>query len=104
MTLGLAPSMTATQELVVPRSMPITFALVQSFRSGNRVLVSRRSVLRSVYMKLRRLRRERPTAMGGIWERGIGAARQREHAFASEFTRRRGTGERVRARSLRHTE
>src|SRR5437588_8883979 len=28
MTLGLAPSMTATQELVVPRSMPMTFAIV----------------------------------------------------------------------------
>src|SRR5688572_22325435 len=28
MTLGFAPSMTATQLLVVPRSMPITFAIV----------------------------------------------------------------------------
>src|SRR5271166_758511 len=28
MTLGVAPSMTATHELVVPRSMPITFAIV----------------------------------------------------------------------------
>src|SRR5271157_3789694 len=27
MTLGVAPSMTATHELVVPRSMPITFAI-----------------------------------------------------------------------------
>src|SRR5271165_7272276 len=27
MTLGVAPSMTATQELVVPKSMPITFAI-----------------------------------------------------------------------------
>src|ERR1700722_12122450 len=28
MTLGVAPSMTATQELVVPRSMPITLAIL----------------------------------------------------------------------------
>src|SRR5215469_4365110 len=28
MTLGDAPSMTATQELVVPRSMPMTFAII----------------------------------------------------------------------------
>src|SRR5207244_11619732 len=27
MTLGVAPSMTATQELVVPRSIPITLAI-----------------------------------------------------------------------------
>src|SRR2546421_4008961 len=27
MTLGVAPSITATQELVVPRSIPITFAI-----------------------------------------------------------------------------
>src|SRR6478752_6286796 len=27
MTLGAAPSITATQELVVPRSIPITFAI-----------------------------------------------------------------------------
>src|SRR5215471_2664541 len=27
-TLGVEPSMTATQELVVPRSMPITFAML----------------------------------------------------------------------------
>ena len=27
MTLGLLPSITATQELVVPRSIPITFAI-----------------------------------------------------------------------------
>src|SRR5437868_15261359 len=27
MTLGVAPSITATQELVVPRSMPMTFAM-----------------------------------------------------------------------------
>jgi hypothetical protein len=27
MTLGLFPSITATQELVVPRSIPITFAI-----------------------------------------------------------------------------
>ena len=34
MTLGVEPSMTATHELVVPRSMPITFAIVSpnSFR------------------------------------------------------------------------
>ena len=30
MTLGVAPSMTATQELVVPRSMPITLAIATS--------------------------------------------------------------------------
>ena len=40
MTLGEAPSMTATQELVVPRSMPMTFPIVQSFRSGNGVMAS----------------------------------------------------------------
>src|ERR1700694_269143 len=38
MTLALFPSITATQELVVPRSMPIAFAmirlLVQKMRSG----------------------------------------------------------------------
>src|SRR3954454_22438019 len=28
MTLGVAPSMTATQELVVPRSMPMTLAML----------------------------------------------------------------------------
>ena len=28
MTFGAVPSMTATQELVVPRSMPMTFAMV----------------------------------------------------------------------------
>src|SRR5438105_14978441 len=28
MTLGVAPSITATQELVVPRSIPMTFAIV----------------------------------------------------------------------------
>src|SRR6185503_698359 len=29
MTLGAEPSMTATQELVVPRSIPITFAILR---------------------------------------------------------------------------
>ena len=29
-TLGVAPSMTATQELVVPRSMPMTLAIVHT--------------------------------------------------------------------------
>jgi hypothetical protein len=37
MTLGVAPSMTATQELVVPRSMPMTLAMsVLSFRQIGR--------------------------------------------------------------------
>jgi hypothetical protein len=37
MTLGVDPSMTATQELVVPRSMPMTLAMsVLSFRQIGR--------------------------------------------------------------------
>ncbi|PIM96987.1 hypothetical protein CDL12_30552 [Handroanthus impetiginosus] len=36
-TLGVEPSMTATQELVVPRSMPITLAIgMLSFHTRNR--------------------------------------------------------------------
>src|SRR5471032_2873626 len=34
MTLGLPPSITATQELVVPRSMPMIFAMIFSLREG----------------------------------------------------------------------
>src|SRR4029453_17749996 len=34
MTLGFLPSITATQELVVPRSMPITLAMVLPLFSG----------------------------------------------------------------------
>src|SRR5262245_51214109 len=38
MTLGVEPSMTATQELVVPRSMPMTFAIVlHPFLAAGRV-------------------------------------------------------------------
>src|SRR5579863_9804621 len=36
MTLGVAPSMTATHELVVPRSMPITFAIFSLLLSRDR--------------------------------------------------------------------
>src|SRR5262245_2912299 len=40
-TLGAAPSMTATQLLVVPRSMPITFAMAdKSFLSADGFLAS----------------------------------------------------------------
>ena len=35
MTRGWLPSMMATQELVVPRSMPITLAMCVSFRIGD---------------------------------------------------------------------
>jgi hypothetical protein len=35
-TVGSPPSSTAMQELVVPRSMPITFAICSSFRSSFR--------------------------------------------------------------------
>src|ERR1700676_3601204 len=34
MTLALFPSITATQELVVPRSMPIAFAMIRLLLSG----------------------------------------------------------------------
>jgi hypothetical protein len=38
--LGVAPSMTATQELVVPRSMPMTLAMsVLSFRQIGRAYI-----------------------------------------------------------------
>src|SRR3981189_3004054 len=47
MTLALFPSITATQELVVPRSMPIAFAmiglLVQKCVNGFRCIERRRS-------------------------------------------------------------
>ena len=39
-TLGDEPSMTATQELVVPRSMPMTFAMFVSFLIADGVLAS----------------------------------------------------------------
>jgi hypothetical protein len=35
MTFGVLPSMTATQELVVPRSIPMTLPMVFSFSSGS---------------------------------------------------------------------
>src|SRR5262249_56557399 len=34
MTLAFLPSITATQELVVPRSMPMTLLMLTSFKSG----------------------------------------------------------------------
>ena len=41
MTLGFFPSITATQELVVPRSIPITFAIyVLSFWQTVRALIA----------------------------------------------------------------
>jgi hypothetical protein len=36
MTLGLPPSMMATQELVVPRSMPMIFPILDSFPNAIR--------------------------------------------------------------------
>src|SRR5947209_17888054 len=66
MTFGLAPSMTATQELVVPRSMPMTFAIVVlSFLQATDPGLALRSALRSVPMKLQASRAENPYRDGG---------------------------------------
>src|SRR6185503_13054070 len=48
MTLGAEPSMTATHELVVPRSMPITLAIVYSSLSADGLLALMRGALRSI--------------------------------------------------------
>src|ERR1700760_2694207 len=40
MTLGALPSMTATHELVVPRSMPITFAILLALSLADGLLAS----------------------------------------------------------------
>src|SRR5665213_331177 len=48
MTLGVEPSMTATQEFVVPRSMPITFAISVVLPLGGGFLASYASAFRPV--------------------------------------------------------
>src|SRR6202012_2668691 len=47
-TLGAEPSMTATHELVVPRSMPITFAMSKVLSLADGYLASNVSALRTV--------------------------------------------------------
>src|SRR5258706_1160545 len=79
MTLALFPTITATQELVVPRSMPIAFAMIRLLvqRCSFRCLKRRRSAgksasLRSIFDRTRdapsaRREEQRPTRPATAW-------------------------------------
>src|SRR6185312_13303782 len=67
MTLGEVPSMTATHEFVVPRSIPITLAMCSFLTFGGRVPGLQRSALRAVPCvgKPRKTRGKGPSGVRG---------------------------------------